>query len=603
MVHRGPDDRGIGLYQQAGFAMQRLSIIDVTSGNQPISNEDGSIHIVFNGEIYNFVELRDVLKQRGHTFQTKTDTEVIVHAYEEWGAECVNKLNGMFAFAIWDELKQHLLLARDRTGQKPLFYLEVDDKLFFASELKSLLHTDVRLDINPTAIYHYLTLQYIPDPITIYKQVYKLPPAHILIWQHSSYQLQRYWTPDYRNKLELNEAEWVERLRYELREAVRRRLISDVPLGAFLSGGVDSSIIVGLMAELQSEPVKTFSIGFNESQFDETAHARRVAVYHNLDHHEYIVGFDDVAELLPKLVWHLDEPMADSSILPTYHLARVTREHVTVALNGDGGDEAFAGYLRYLLDKPLSIYRLVPDFIRNGIVDQIGARLSSNPNVPVEKNMVTGLKRLGQASSTAKSASILAWGSYFSEAMKQSMCQPAFLEDIAAQDSIRLLTHQYEQALADTHLNKTQYVDLHTYLPGDLLVKVDRMTMACSLEARSPFLDHNVLELAASMPDHLKIRGLTQKWILRKAFADKLPSENVKRIKRGFSVPISEWFRASLHGMAQDLLLRPQTHIHDYVRPDAIEKLLSEHRTLRRDHGSRIWALLMLELWHVNQAL
>ncbi len=598
IVHRGPDDQGIGLFGQAGLGMRRLSIIDLHTGHQPLANEEGTVWIVFNGEIYNFPELRDDLLKRGHRFKTVSDTETIVHAYEEWGADCVTRLNGMFAFALWDMQRRSLLLARDRIGKKPLYYAHDQRRLVFGSELKPLLQAGVEQRVNLDSLYHYLTLQYVPGPDVIFAGVHKLPPAHLLVWTAGEIVLRPYWRIDYRPKLRLSHQEWIERVRHELTEAVRRRLISDVPLGAFLSGGVDSSIIVALMAQLSSGPVRTFSIGFDVESFNETPLARQVARRYATDHHEFDVSFGDVAATLPRLVWHLDEPLADSSALATYHLARLTRQHVTVALNGDGGDETFAGYSRYVLDRGLAIYRQLPGFIRRGVVPWLASWLPPRPDVPVEKNVVAAVHRLEQASETSAKASIIAWGSYFSHAMKAWLCTPSLLEAVNYADTADALIAYYDQATAATHLDRTLYVDFMLYLPDDLMVKTDRMTMAHSLEGRSPFLDYQVVELMAAMPERLKIRGITQKWLLRQAFADFLPPQNVRRIKRGFSVPVGAWFRGQLRDLVHDVLLSPQALNRGYFRPEAVQALIEEHIQGRADHGYRLWALLMLELWH-----
>ncbi len=598
IIHRGPDDRGIGVYGQAGLGMQRLSIIDLAGGSQPLSNEDGTVWIVFNGEVYNFPEIRRELEALGHQFATHSDTETVVHAYEQWGDGCVTRLNGMFAFALWDTRERRLLLARDRVGKKPLYYASDGERLVFGSELKALLQAGIQRQVNLEALYHYLTFQYIPGPHTIWQGVAKLPPAHILTWSNGETKLTRYWELSYLPKQQLGEAEWIDRIRYELTEAVRRRLISDVPLGAFLSGGIDSSIIVALMAQLSSGPVKTFSIGFAESQFDETPYARVVARRYETEHHEFEVSFDNVGTVLPELAWHMDEPMADSSALAVYHLARLTRQYVTVALNGDGGDETFAGYIRYVLDKALDVYRLLPGGVRLGLMPWLLDRVPARADIPVEKNTITALKRLAQASSTSRRASIVAWGSYFSHAMKSELCTPALLEAVGRHDSAALLAKYYESAPARTHLDRTLYADFMLYLPDDLLVKTDRMTMAHSLEGRSPFLDYRVVELAASMPERWKIRGLTQKWLLRRAFADLLPRDHARRVKRGFSIPVGQWFRTNLQTLARDILLDARATQRSTFNPEAVRRLLDDHVAGKEDHGYRIWTLVMLELWH-----
>lgn len=598
IAHRGPDDQGIGLLGQAGLGMRRLSIIDLQTGHQPITNEEETVWVVFNGEIYNFPELRASLLKRDHNFKTASDTETIVHAYEEWGENCVEHLNGMFAFALWDVRRRLLLLARDRIGKKPLYYALDPRRLVFGSELKCLLQAGIEQQVDLHSLYHYLTLQYVPGPDTILADVHKLPPAHVLIWKAGDVTLRPYWHIDYRTKLELSCQEWIERVRYELTESVRRRLISDVPLGAFLSGGVDSSIIVALMAQLSNRPVRTFSIGFDVEAFNETNFARQVAGRFATDHQEFNISFGDVASTLPSLVWHLDEPMADSSALATYHLARLARQHVTVALNGDGGDEAFAGYTRYVLDRALAAYICLPSFVRRNVVPWVASRLAARPDMPIEKNVVAAVQRLRQASETSTKASIVAWGSYFSHALKAWLCNPSLIEAVGNVNTADILATYYDRAPATTHLDRTLYADFMLYLPDDLMVKADRMTMAHSLEGRSPYLDYLVVELMASMPERFKIRGFTQKWILRQAFAELLPPQNVRRVKRGFSVPVAMWFRGQLRDLVCDVVLSSKALGRGYFRPEAVRALVEEHVRGQTDHGYRLWTLLMLELWH-----
>jgi asparagine synthase (glutamine-hydrolysing) len=595
IVHRGPDGRGMHCQQNVGLGMQRLSIIDLATGNQPIFNEDGSIWVVFNGELYNFQPLRQQLAALGHVFTTQSDTEVIVHAYEQYGLDCIPLFNGMFAFALWDEHHQRLILARDRSGQKPLFYHQTAERFVFASEIKALLRVpQIARSIHLPSLYHYLSLQYVPGPRTIFEDILQLPPAHYAVWHDGHLTIQPYWTVAYEPQQQISDEEWQRQVRRAVWQAVERHMISDVPLGAFLSGGVDSSIIVGVMSQISKQPVKTFSIGFDIHEYDETQHARRVAERFNTEHKELILSTRDIISVIHDVVCAVDQPFADTSALAVYCLARFTRQHVTVALSGDGGDEAFAGYLRYLLDPWLSIYRRFP--LRN-IVTPLVKRLKVNSRIPTDHNVVAGLQRLEQAAATSAKASIMAWGSYFGEAHKHWLGTGDWLAAVGAHNTEHLLATSYDDAQATTPLTHTLATDFVTYLPDDLLVKADRMSMAHSLEVRAPFLDNEVLALTAAIPDHHKITGFTQKAILRRAFADLLPPENVNRIKRGFGIPVSAWMLTALRGMVQEVLLDGRLGQRGYFQRTRIQQLYDEHQARTHDHGQRLWALLMFELW------
>jgi asparagine synthase (glutamine-hydrolysing) len=598
IAHRGPDSDGFFVDRNVGLAMRRLAIIDLVSGDQPIANENETAWVVFNGEIYNFPDLRRELESKGHSFKTNTDTESIVHLYEEYGLECVNHLRGMFAFALWDVQKQRLMLARDRGGQKPLYYAEHDGGLIFGSEIKCLLeYPNFPRTVDLEAIDHYLTLQYVPDPWTGFKHIRKLPPAHTLTLQEGSISVQRYWDLPYTPKLIGSEDELIEELRSQLREAVRIRMISDVPLGAHLSGGIDSSLIVALMAEHASRPVKTFSIGFDEENFSELEYARAVAERYGTDHHEFKVSYGDVPATFEKIMTFFDEPFADSSALPMYFLSCMTREHVTVALNGDGGDELFAGYQRYALDRFANIYSRLPGSVTRGIVPALARLLPEPVNVPIEANPIAGLKRLGQVADTSREASIVRWGSYFNDRMKRDLWRKEVRASFLGSDSSELLSESFRAATADSFLDRTLYSDTTNYLPGDLLVKADRMTMAHSLEGRSPFLDHVLMEWAARLPEKMKLRGRAHKVILKKAFAKALPQSVTKRGKQGFGIPLGAWFRGPLADWTNATLLDPNAGVRTLFQPSAIDRLMQEHAQGRTDHGKRIWTLLALELW------
>jgi len=594
--HRGPDDSAVFTAGNVGLGHRRLSIIDLTAaGRQPMENEDGSLHIVLNGEIYNYRELRPGLEARGHIFKSRTDTEVVLHLYEEHGADCVEQLRGMFAFAIWDGRRRELFLARDRAGKKPLSYAIADGGIIFASELKSLLKDPaLQPGVDPVALHHYLTYQYVPGPQTIYKGVHKLPPAHTLRMRDGDIKIERYWNLSYKNQLRLPRVEdYCERLREVFTEAVKIRLRSDVPLGAFLSGGVDSSATVAVMAGLLDRPVKTFSIGFDEKDFDELAWAAVVARRYGTEHTEFVVK-PEAIKILPALIYHYDEPYADSSAIPTYYVSRLTREHVTVALNGDGGDECFGGYERYFADALASRYEKIPQCLREAV------RRSVNL-LPYRENRWSFSRRLRRflnAVADSPARRYVRWLCYFSNDMKDDLYTAAFTSAMAGHDSVALTENAYAATDAPTLLEKQLYADISMYLPYDLLVKVDIASMANSLEARSPFLDHKLMEFAASIPADLKLRGSQGKYILKKAFEPLLPREVLYRKKMGFGVPINRWLRTDLKQAAHDILLDGRSTGRGYFKREAVEQLLNEHVAMRADHSYRIWALLWLELWH-----
>jgi asparagine synthase (glutamine-hydrolysing) len=595
IAHRGPDEQGTYIDRYVALGNRRLSIIDLKGGTQPITNETETMWVIQNGEIYNYQELRNQLKEKGHSFRTCSDTETILHAYEEYGDECVNHLVGMFAFVIWDSLKQRLFAARDRLGQKPFFYTHHRGRLIFGSEIKAILqdHTIPR-ELCNEALHHYLTLQYVPDPVSIFKNISKLPPAHTLVCDASGLHIQRYWDVAYVPKLEINEEEAAEELYRLLENSVRRRLISEVPLGAFLSGGIDSSIIVGLMAKFTDRPIKTFSIGFTHESFNELPYARYVANKWKTEHHELIVDFDRVEDMLPKIVASFDEPFADSAALQTYYLAKMTRQYVTVALSGDGGDELFAGYPRYWLDPLVKPYAACPRFFTQSLVPSLAHLLPERTDIVIEANWITGLKRLAQVARTSPKASIIRWGSYFNESMKASLLLPEYQEKLDTSD---LLAHDFDRCIADTFLDRSLYVDLMNYLPGDGLVKVDRMTMANSLEVRSPFLDHEFVEFVARLPVKWKIQGRNGKVLLKKVFSDFLPPTLIGRAKRGFAAPIETWIKGDLRPLVHDLLLSNNAQINTVLNRKDVVKFVTEHEQGKINHGRRIWTLLILESW------
>jgi asparagine synthase (glutamine-hydrolysing) len=595
--HRGPDDEGIYVKNNVGLAHKRLSILDLSpAGHQPMNNEDGSIWIVFNGEIYNFLDLREELQKKGHTFRSRTDTETIIHLYEEKGVECVHDLRGMFAFAIWDENKKRLFCARDRAGKKPFVYAHTEDGLVFASEIKSLLRDPaLKRNLDYSAIHHYLTYQYVPSPLSIFKDIKKLPPAHVLIYEGGDLTIKRYWSLSYQKKLHLSSVgEYGEQFRDLFQEAVKIRLSSDVPLGAFLSGGIDSSLVVAVMSRLMNQPVKTFSIGFEEEGYDEVAFARIIAEKYETDHHEFTVKPDAVS-ILPQLVWHYNEPFADSSAIPTYYVSKMTRDFVTVALNGDGGDESFAGYERYVADKLADYYRRVPPFIREGIIRRVVDTLPHSTN---RRNFFRRLKRFVKGISEPPERRYVRWICFFDNEMKGDLYTPSFKDLNRELDSVDLTVKWYERADAEQFLDRTLFVDVMSYLPEDLLVKVDIASMAHSLEARSPFLDHKVMEFAALLPPNLKLRGMETKFLLKDTLSDIVPQEILQRKKMGFGVPLDVWFRNDLKEMAYDVLLDQKSIERGYFRKEYVLQMLDDHVSKRYDHSYRIWALLFLELWH-----
>ena len=592
--HRGPDDDGFYINGSVGLAMRRLAIIDLKSGQQPIHNQDRSSWIVFNGEIYNYLELREKLEKLGHKFYTNSDTEAIVHAYDQYGVDCPKHLRGMFAFAIWNERTQELFLARDRVGKKPVLYAHVSGQLIFSSEFTALLlHPDVSREIQPEALDYYLSFMCIPAPLTAYRAIRKLEPGHWLRWRKGEIETQRYWQPDFTKKLDISEEEAGERTVEILRDAVKVRLMSEVPLGAFLSGGIDSSAVVALMSQESGERVKTFSIGFDEQDFSELHHARRIAEHIGADHHEFIVR-PDAVEVLPLLVEHYGEPYADSSAVPTYYVAKETRKHVTVALNGDGGDESFAGYDRYIAMGLTEKYRRVPSLLRESLIKET---VNLIPTSPIKRSRVNSAKRMLAAVSRPKVDRYTHWVSVFNKEMKEPLYSDMFRQQTAGADASALLATWFKRANGIGILDAMLLTDQMTYLPNDLLVKVDIATMAVSLEARSPFLDHEVIEFAASLPQKFKLRGLTSKYLLKKVLRKLLPSENLNRRKMGFGVPIGHWFRGKMQPFLREVVLSDKALRRGLFKPDAVKQIVELHARGERDFSHQLWTLLMLELW------
>jgi len=594
MVHRGPDDEGLFARHGAGLGMRRLSVIDLDGGHQPLFNEDGTVWLVFNGEIYNFCELRRELEKKGHRFSTRTDTEVIIHLYEDFGSDCVQKLRGMFAFALFDERNRRLLLARDRLGKKPLHYARLGGRLLFASEIKAILAAAPELHAtNPQALLQYFHYGYIPDPATAFSSIRKLPPGHLLEFERGEAQLSRYWDlPEYGTYSPRSEEECVAELEERLAEAVRMRMVADVPLGALLSGGTDSSTVVALMARYSSRPIKTFSIAFGHPDFDETPYARLVAQKFGTEHHELVLN-PDVVNTLENLTERLDEPFGDSSMLPTYYVSSLARKHVTVALAGDGGDEMFAGYDRYSIHTRRQRFSILPAWAgflyREHIYQYLprkmrGRKFFFNLSLPARERYVDMMSFL-----------------------------PAFERDISllsreframlpgSYDPAQVMFQHFESAPAKDSLSRILYLDTKTYLVEDILTKVDRMSMAASLEVRAPILDHVLVEWAAALALEWKLRGQQQKYILRK-LAERLgvPREVLHRPKKGFAVPLVHWMRNEMRELILTVLLEKRTLDRGYFDSRGVQRLVEEHCSGLRDHAEGIWRLLVFELWHRN---
>ena len=618
MTYRGPDDEGMVFFRGnkyleakdpqsfpltgSGFEVAlghcRLSIIDLsTAAHQPMCNEDGRIWIVFNGEIYNFQEIRERLVKRGHLFKSKSDTEVILHAYEEWGVECLGLFRGMFAFGIWDSNLQRLFIARDRLGKKPLVYFHQNDHFAFASEIKALLQLPgVERKVNLHALHHYLTYQYVPSPDTIFEGIKKIPPAHYLLYdRYGTPKIERYWKLNFNagsgTYTDIKELE--DRVRGELEESVKLRLISDVPLGAFLSGGVDSSLIVGIMAKLSGKPVKTFSIGFEEKEFDELSYARMVSDHFATEHHEFVVK-PNAIEILPKLVWHYNEPFADSSAIPTYYVANLTKEFVKVVLTGDAGDENFAGYPRYLRAKWVTTFTKMPEKLRKDLLPKF---LRAFSTLGWRKEKLNRLSDFVGCLSADQARNYTEQIKVFNAEEKEDVYTEDFREKVEKIEPLDFLLKKFQESGTENLLEQLLYVDMNSYLPEDLLVKIDIATMANSLEARVAFLDHKFMELVAGIPSHLKLKGTTAKFILKEAFSNFLPETILKRKKMGFVVPVSRWFRNELKDYVYEILLDSRSLNRGYFKRKGIEGLLSDHLKLRYDHSAKIWALLFLEIW------
>ena len=592
--HRGPDDEGYYQDSQASLAMRRLSIIDLHTGQQPISNERGDIWVVYNGEIYNFQSIRSELQARGHIFKTQTDTEIIVHAYEEYGDDCVKYFNGMFAIALWDARRRKLFLARDHVGIKPLYYWVGQDKLVFGSELKALiLHPDVPRRINLQALDLFLALEYIPAPHTIYEEIFKLLPGHSLVLEEGQLKSIQYWDVPYQPNRQ-SKAECAEMLSGLLSDAVRIRLVSDVPLGAFLSGGIDSSTVVGYMSRSMTEPVQTFSIGFEDSTYNELPYAEAVANHFSTNHHVEVLN-PDYANLAEELVCQYDEPFADTSIFPTYLVSKVARQKVKVALSGDGGDELFAGYDTYLAEKMNRYYGRLPDALRQNLLPKFAHWL---PPQPAKKGWVNKVKRMVEGGALHPALQHTRWMIFMNQGEKNSLYSSSLRAALQDDLTASVLRGYFEKADGFDRLAQQQYVDIKTYLVDDILVKVDRMSMAVSLEARVPLLDHRIVEFAMNLPPHMKLNGSRTKSILRDAVKDLVPGLVLEKPKEGFSIPMKHWLCTSLKPMMLDLLSKESLQKHGYFDHQVVARWVQEHLDGRVNHSHRLWALMVFELWH-----
>lgn len=584
MIHRGPDEDGYYIEGNIAMGMRRLKIIDLSSGSQPIFNEDKSIVTVFNGEIYNYRRLRAMLKVKGHLFYTESDTEVIVHLYEEYGENFIEHLNGMFAIALWDKRKNILLLARDRLGEKPLHYVDTGNVFMFSSEIKSILATDtVRKEIDYEALYHYFSLICVPAPHTIFKDIKKLLPGHYLKYQDNKIEIKRYWDVEYRPDFKKSEDEICGELRTLMTNSLKDRLISDVPLGAFLSGGIDSSVVVGLMSGMSDKPVKTFSIGFKEDKYNELRFARIVADKFKTDHHELIVE-PKAMDLIEKLVWHFDEPFGGPSAIPTYIVSQLAKKHVTVVLTGDGGDEIFGGYDSYIERLNRKKLNFLPGLIKKSIAHGIGDRL---PDFAKGKAFLQSL---------AFDEPYLHFTG-LTEKWKRNLFSKDFLRHLGKLDTFKM-AQKYLLKNSGEYLSQYLYLDTKTYLPDNVLVKVDRMSMANSLETRTLFLDHEIVEYAAQIPGGLKIKGSTTKYILKKAMSDIIPKEILNRNKWGFALPVDVWFRGELKDLICEAVEKSKDiSIFNY---NYLKSILDEHLRGKRNHQRLLWAFMIFQLWYAK---
>ena len=597
IIHRGPDDEGTYVRDNIAFGMRRLSIIDLAGGHQPIHNESKTAWVVLNGEIYNYGEIRKSLEAKGHKFYTHSDTETIVHLYDEYGEKFVDHLNGMFGIALWDERKKKLILARDRLGEKQIYYSEKHGKFAFGSEIKCLLKTDVpSRDINLRALDGYLAFLYAPSPATIFADIQELPAAHILVRDASGTRLSRYWSPTFDVEHGVSEGEWIERFRAQLRKSVRSRLVADVPLGALLSGGVDSSAVVAEMAAVGGR-VKTFCIGYGSggAYYDERKYAAMVAKQFGTDHAEFVVT-PNVLDVIPKLVDAFDQPFADSSAIANYYVFQETKKHVKVVLSGLGGDEIAAGYERYAGLRMLQQWRALPKWLRGGV---IGGLANALPDLKSGNRSIERIKRFVRNGTLDDANAYLGYVSAFDAARRAELWSPAAAKQLAGHDAASYITDRFNDRAASDPINKALYTDTLTYLSGDLLTLTDRMSMLASVEGRAPLIDHELVEFMGRVPPELKLKGTSnKKYLLKKAYEGTLPHEILYRAKRGFTVPLTVWFRNELNPMVRETLSRSRIEKLGLFNWQYVQRIVDEHTSAKENHHSRIWALLMFMQWH-----
>jgi len=591
IYHRGPDDEGYFVENNVALGVRRLSIIDLFRGHQPVYNENGMILIIFNGEIYNFKELRIDLEKRGHRFSTNTDTEVIVHLYEDFGFDCLKRLNGMFAFAIYDKTEDLLFVARDRLGIKPLHYYFNGKVFVFGSELKSLLQfPGLPREIDLKSLNKYLTFEYVPAPNTIYKNIYKLQPGHYLIFKNGRLLIKRYWNLSYKDKPIKSKDECIEKLKWYIDDSVRKRMISDVPLGSFLSGGIDSSLITAFMTRQSSQKVKTFSVSFDDKSFDESRYARQIASFLGTEHYEEKLTPRMLLDLVPQIMSVLDEPFADASVIPTYLLSKFTRENVIVALSGDGGDEVFAGYPTYQAHKmaryfPKMVYR-----IAKGVVNWLPV---SDDDITFDfkaKKFISGIPYTPEIRHQI-------WLGSFEPFQKRKLFSAEVRRCLKSDDEFDILFRSLRGCDADNYLEKVLWLDMHFYLQDNMLLKVDRTSMANSLEVRVPYLDHRLVEFVCGLPANMKLNGLTTKYILKKTAKDMLPDEIINRAKKGFGVPVAKWVKNELKDFILDILDVKKIKKEGIFNPKFIRDLLEDHFNGTKDNRKLIWTLAVFELW------
>ena len=586
--HRGPDDDGAYLDGAVGLGFARLSIIDLSGGHQPMSNETGDVWIVFNGEIWNYKALRNELLEKGHQFRTNSDTETIIHAYEEYGVGCVARLHGMFGFAIWDGPRKRLLLARDRAGKKPLYYTYVDGDIIFASEIKSLLcHPRVKRQADPQALADFLSVRYVPGPATLFANIYKVQPGHWLLCENGTLREECYWDFTFGKTEHRPIEEYIQGIRQHVHRAVEERMMADVPLGALLSGGVDSSVVVGTMSQLTSQPVKTFAVGFDVPEYSELPFARLVAEHFGTEHHELVVKFSDLSDYWPLLTWHRDEPVSEPSDLGVYLISKLARQHVKVVLSGEGGDELFAGYPKYVVDWMANYYHLLPAAIRDLVITPL---LDSLPY------SMRKVKFAARSLSQPAPQRWMNWFGVFNGQLKEDLLSASIKASIDL-DSSRAFRRWLEKNPQRDNLSSMLYLDTKIWLPDNLLMKGDKMTMAASLEARVPLLDYKLIEYAASIPSNIKIKPFKAKYLFKQAFADFLPEPILTRKKMGFNVPIGTWFREGQRSLISQLLLSERARSRGFFNDAFVARLLRDHLEGRTNYQAQLFILASLELW------